>query len=551
MRLRQSLQTALLCASSALAAPHGPSCSAPIGFSKKCADFASDLVIEGGVVNGSSFVPAGTNFSVPIYDPTCNTGPPQSVPITRDMCRIVLEVSTSARSGFKMEAWLPTNWTGRFLSVGNGGLNGCISFDDMGYTAGLGFASVGTNNGHDGGGGLPFYNNADVVEDFAYRALHTGVVVGKQITQDFYGKPHDKSFYLGCSTGGRQGFKSAQDFPDDFDGIIAGAPAVAFNNLTSWSGHFYPITGPSNSSTFIPLPLWSVIHDDVMKQCDGLDGLVDGILEDPLMCHYDPSGLVCAEGSNSSACLTPTQVQTVKKFFAPLVNDQGDLVYPPIQYGVETEVAAFLANGQPFPYTTDWFRYAIYNDPNWDPATLGPKDYDYAAKLDPFGIQSWKGDLSAVRDRGAKVLHWHGLADAIISSDNSPRYYNHVRSTMNATSDELDKFYRFFRVSGTGHCRGGNGAHAIGQGGGEINGYEPSNNILMALVDWVEKGNAPDYIMGTKFVNDTESLGIELQRAHCRFPRRNQYKGEGDPNLPESWECVNTDEAVSWEVAQQ
>jgi feruloyl esterase len=365
-------------------------------------------------------------------------------------------------------------------------------------------------------------------------------VVGKQITKDFYGKRHDKAYYLGCSTGGRQGFKSAQDFPNDFDGIVAGAPAVAFNNLTSWSGHFYTLTGPANSSTFVSPALWMQVHTDVLKQCDELDGFTDGIIEDPLMCNYDPSGLACSgNGSNSSTCLTPDQLETVKGVYSPLLNDEGDLVYPRLQPGAETTAAFVLLNGVPFPYTADWFRYAVYNDPSWDPTKLNSTDYDNAARLNLFDIETFKGDLSGVKDRGTKVLHWHGGADFIISSDNSARYYNHVKDTMGLSSDELDDFYRYFLVSGTGHCGGGEGAHAVGQGLGEVNNYDPSDNVLMALVDWVENDNAPETIVGTKFVNDTQSLGIDFQRAHCKFPKRNQYKGEGNPDVIESWECVD------------
>jgi feruloyl esterase len=371
-------------------------------------------------------------------------------------------------------------------------------------------------------------------------SVHKNVVVGKQITKDFYGKPHNKSYYLGCSTGGRQGFKSAQDFPDDFDGIVAGAPAVAFNNLTSWSGHFYTLTGPTNSSTFVSPALWMRVHADVLKQCDELDGFKDGIIEDPLICNYDPSGLACSGiGSNSSTCLTPEQLETVNGVYSPLLNEKGDLVYPRLQPGAETTAAFVLLNGVPFPYTADWFRYAVYNDPNWDPTKLNSTDYDNAARLNLFNIETFKGDLSDVKDRGTKVLHWHGGADFIISSDNSARYYNHVKSTMGLSYDELDEFYRYFRVSGTGHCGGGDGAHAVGQGLGEVNNYDPSDNVLMALVDWVENGNAPETIVGTKFVNDTQSLGIDFQRAHCKFPKRNQYKGKGNPDVIESWECVN------------
>lgn len=136
-------------------------------------------------------------------------------------------------------------------------------------------------------------------------------MVGKQISETFYGRTHTNSYYLGCSTGGRQGLKLVQDFPDDIDGVVAGAPAASFSNLTSWSGYFYTVTGPVNSSTFIPAALWRVIHDDILRQCDGLDGYVDGILEDPNLCQYRPEALICAPGSNSTHCLAGEQANTV------------------------------------------------------------------------------------------------------------------------------------------------------------------------------------------------------------------------------------------------
>lgn len=161
MRLQPSLKATLLGAAPALAYP------ASTDFNSKCADLASSLEIDGGVVHTAEFVAAGTNFTAPVFDETCATAP---YTIQTDMCRVALYVATSDRSGFNMEAWLPSNWTGRFLSVGNGGLNGCISYDDLVYTAGLGFAAVGNNNGHNGTSGRPFLNNPDIIEDFAYRA---------------------------------------------------------------------------------------------------------------------------------------------------------------------------------------------------------------------------------------------------------------------------------------------------------------------------------------------------------------------------------------------
>ncbi|KAI8933864.1 hypothetical protein NX059_009562 [Plenodomus lindquistii] len=537
MMFKQSTCAALLSASAVFANPSPTGYPTTDSFNAKCAAIASRLSIEQSTIHFSQFVAAGTNLSLAGQDPTCGQ---TSIPVTADICRIALAVTTSNSSGFSMEAWLPSNWTGRFLSGGNGGLNGCIKYQDLAYASSLGFSAVGTNNGHNGTSGLPFYNKPEVVADFAYRAVHTGVVVGKKISEAFYGKKHKKSYYLGCSTGGRQGFKSAQDFPDDFDGIVAGAPAISFNNLTSWSGHFYNITGPSNASTFVTQAQWASVHADVLKQCDARDGVADGIIEFPFQCKYDPSGLACSAGSNATTCLTATQVNTVKAVYEPLYNDYGDLVYPRLQPGAELGAAAALLNGRSFPYTNDWFRYAIYNDPSWAPESISGKDYDYSARKNPFNIETWKGDLSAVKNRGAKVLHWHGAVDNIISSENSPRYYQHVSSTMGLSPAELDSFYRFFTVSGTGHCSGGDGANAIGQGTGLVNSLDPKENVLMAIVDWVEKGNAPETIIGTKFVNNTKSLGIEFQRAHCKYPKRNQYKGTGDVNLAESWECVDS-----------
>lgn len=395
------------------------------------------------------------------------------------------------------------------------------------------------NSGHNGTSGGAFYKNEDVVADFVWRSVHTGVILGKQITKSFYGRPHTKSYYLACSTGGRQGFKEVQDFPGDFDGVVAGAPAFAFDNLTSESGYFYTITGPPNSSTFVTAAMWQVIHQDVLKQCDKLDGYADGIIEDPLRCNYDPDDLLCSRPhANESACLTAEQALVVKKVYSPVLGPDGSVVYPRLEPGGEAQGVQILLNGAIFPYTQDWYRYVIYNDPSWDPATLSAEDMAYASKLNPQDSQTWKGDLSKFRDRGSKVLHYHGQADGLISADNSPRYYEHVAETMKLAPRELDDFYRFFRISGMQHCSGGPGAWEIGQGPTSAPTKDPDANILTAIVRWVEEGVAPETVMGTKYVNDSAASGVSFKRKHCRYPYRNAYKGKGDPTEPESWECV-------------
>ncbi|KAE9984041.1 hypothetical protein BLS_003192 [Venturia inaequalis] len=509
-------------------------------FQQTCANAISTLQLPNTTIWTSTFIPAGTNLTFPETNATC-TRTPQV--IRADFCRITMYVSTSNRSGISMEAWLPSSWTGRFLSTGNGGLQGCIQYIDMAYASGLGFATVGANGGHNGTSGGAFYNNEDIVIDFAWRSVHTNVLIGKEVTKQFYGEQHKKSFYLGCSTGGRQGMKSVQMFPNDFDGVVVGAPAVAFNNLTSWSGKFFLETGTNTSLTFVTAAQWAAIGADVMAQCDTLDGVKDGIIEDPSLCHYRPENLLCQNTTTTttttnktSTCLTPTQATTVRQIFSPFYGPTGDLIYPRMQPGSELLGAiGLLYGGIPFPYTTDWFRYAVYNDPTWQPSHLTSTDIDYAYTKNAGNVQSWVGDLSPFHAAGGKLLHYHGLADQVISSENSPRYYDFVKETMGLRSEQLDEWYRYFRISGMAHCSGGPGAWEIGQSAGFAT-EEAGGNVLMALVRWVEGGVGPETVTGVKFVNDTRSLGVLMERRHCRWPRRNTYLG-GDAGKADSWGC--------------
>jgi len=193
--------------------------------------------------------------------------------------------------------------------------------------------------------------------------VHTGAVVGKQITKAFFGKPNFNSFYLGCSTGGREGWKAAQDFPEDFDGIVAGAPAFDFNHLNAFSNHFFGILGTNTSATFVSPALWAVIHAEVLKQCDGIDGAVDGIIEDPELCYFRPEALIC--GANQTAnCLTGVQAAAVRRVYEPYYGQDGQLLYPRMQPGGELVSAGLLYNGGDFIYATvSAFRFALqHND---------------------------------------------------------------------------------------------------------------------------------------------------------------------------------------------
>ncbi|UJO25326.1 putative feruloyl esterase B-2 [Fulvia fulva] len=507
-----------------------------------CEGIAREFQRENVTVNFSRYIAAGTNVSLDQSTPELRscTRPSQVVPV--DLCRVAMYVSTSSRSGITLEAWLPTNWTGRFLSTGNGGLNGCLQYEDVAYGTSFGFATVGANNGHNGTRGLAFKDNPDVMEDFAWRSLYTETVVGKEITKAYYSKQQipGKSYYIGCSTGGRQGFKMVQDWPQLFDGVLVGAPALAFDNLTSWSGHFLPITGSNTSDTFVSPDKWALVHQDILKQCDALDGVKDGILEDPTLCSYKPVSLQCSStATNTSNCLTAKQVVTVQRVFEDYYGKNGALIFPRMQPGSELASSHIEYNGQPFPYTEDWFRYAILNDPTWNASTLNASTAAYAAAKNPFNIESWNGDLFPFAARGGKILHYHGQMDSIITSANSPRYYDHVAATMSQSPSELDEFYRFFRIGGMDHCTGGLGAYVVGQ---EFVAGSPfqdaQHNVLRRIIEWVEEGKAPESITGVRFVNDTVALGVDFERRHCRYPLRNECVDPDNYKDVESWRCV-------------
>jgi feruloyl esterase len=186
-------------------------------------------------------------------------------------------------------------------------------------------------------------------------SLHTMVVSGKRLTQQFYNETQRRSYYIGCSLGGRQGIKAAEMFPNDFDGIVAGSPALGFNNLISWRASFFPITGSVNSSNFITRTMWTTrIHDEILDQCDGLDGVLDGIIEDPTLCNFRPESLMCAKNRTTN-CLTPIQVEMVRQIFSPFYGEGGKLIYPAMQPGSEVEAVQKLYAGAPFSYSNVWF----------------------------------------------------------------------------------------------------------------------------------------------------------------------------------------------------
>ncbi|KAL5521023.1 hypothetical protein ACEPAG_8945 [Sanghuangporus baumii] len=461
---------------------------------------------------------------------TCET----QATVNVSLCRIQYVVNTSDISAITGEAWLPDDWNQRFVALGNGGLGGCIDYDNLHTGSSKGFAAIASNNGHDGDTGVYFANNSEVLADFTSRAVHTETLVGKQFVSTYYGQTQNSSYYVGCSTGGRQGIYAALHYPEDFDGILAGSPATNFNHLTGWSAMLQRFIGaPGNTSaSFIPSDLWNVISQEIFNQCDGFDGVVDGIITEPDDCQFRPEQLLCSSASNSTdSCVTMEQVEALRLIYAPLYGNNNTLLYPRYEPGAESSMGADrIFSGVPFSYAYDWMRYVVTNDVNFDYGQFGINDIYEMDALDPGNISTWSGDFSAFRERGGKLITYHGRADPLISGLNSKRMYDLVANTLGESN--LDDFYRLFLIPGMGHCFGGRGAVNFGQenatvpqpqagstgGTGTNVTTRQATDIWNDLISWVDGDGAPDTITGV-------SSDGTIFRTHCRYPQRSVWNG--------------------------
>ena len=392
---------------------------AEANFESACLSFAPQKYVYNSTLEILEYV---TNGTVLKLDDVASCARPNQTVIA-DFCRISLSVPTSNQSSISLEAWFPEQFSGRMLATGNGGLDGCIKYEELAYGVANGFGTLGTNNGHNGSSGESFLNNPDIFKNYAWRSVHTSAEVGKVLIRQFYDQNVTRSYYIGCSGGGRQGVKSTELFPFDFDGVFSGSPAVDFNNLYSYRATFYLDTGDINSVDFITSQTWSnLIHNEVLAQCDVIDGVSDGIIEDPVLCHFVPERILCGPNataadtsptSPSVTCLTSRQVSIVRQIFSPLLSANGSLVYPAMQPGSEILASQGLYAGVPWQLSEDYFRYVIFSDPTWDPASFNRTgDTTFANRLNPQNVRTWPSSLAKFRDRGGKLIMTHGQLEA-------------------------------------------------------------------------------------------------------------------------------------------
>ena len=465
--------------------------------------------------------------------------PPYGAPLTGlpAFCRVSGILHPTSDSVIRFEVWMPEkDWNHRFLGTGNGGFAGSISYGQLGDSLKRGFATAGTDTGHqaDAEDASWAYKHPEKITDFGYRALHLTTQRAKTIIDNFYGGPPTKSYFDSCSDGGREALMEAQRFPDDYDGILAGAPANNWTKLVSATVDESKVF-IGNPAAYIPSVKLPAITAAVLAQCDAQDGLKDGILNDPRACHFDPEVLLCKQDDELS-CLTAPQIASLKKIYAGGTDDEGHLIFPGLMPGDEEHLwkSWLVGNGPGVSlYTKNYFRYMVFDDPNWEALTADTDQAVHAAdQKTAHALNATDPDLSRFAARGGKLILYHGWNDPAISPLNTVHYYGQVQAKMG--NRKAASFVRLYMVPGMGHCTGGPGATSFGQFG-LTTAKGPKYGIFDALETWREQGTAPDTIIATKYGAASK---VEMTRPLCPYPQLAKYNGTGDPNDSASFACT-------------
>ncbi len=411
----------------------------------------------------------------------------------------------------QFELRLPTaRWTGRYLQGGCGGncgviMSGLAPRCDVQVAYAGGFAVGFENSGHTGGDGVWALGGRTVREDFAFRAAHAFAVAAKAIISVYYGRTPEFSYFQGCSDGGREAMMETQRYPEDFNGVIAGSPAFAIAEAMErfiWEARW---GRDAHGSLVLDEAAVTLLHAAVMSACDALDGVKDGQIDDPRLCHFDPATLACRAGRSAPQCLTAAQAEVAKKLYLGPVDASGrHLFYGGEPYGSELSwverYALPMMGGAMFE---DAVQNMIFQRAPGAAASLQAWQFDAAsfAELSRRGaIYDARGtDLRGFRERGGKLILWQGFADPAAGAYGLPDYYSRLSSEAGGLQ-AARSFARMFLIPGVYHCAGG---------------YVPyEEDLLGALVDWVELGQAPDFVMATALLKD----GISRSRPVFAYP---------------------------------
>jgi len=472
-------------------------------------DALSALTIANGAVTAATDVAAGA------FEPPAGRGrvggPGSTNPFARlgAFCRVAVTLKPAPKSDIKAEVWMPAgNWNGKLQVVGNGGFAGTISYPAMATALAAGYAAASTDTGHTGPASNTFAND-DVLVDFAHRAIHETTAAAKRVIDGFYGAPARLAYFNGCSTGGRQALTEVQRYPEDFQGVIGGAPAIYTTRQAFGQIWFHQAIAEGPGA--IPKEKLPTIHEGALAACDADDGARDGVIENPLACRFDPAVLAC-KGADQTSCLTAPQVEAVKRVYAGASNTRtGEKIFPGLERGSELGWSPV-----PVGYAVDYFKHIVFKDPNWDPKTL---NFDgHLAEMHPAAHQVFEANdsrIGAFVGRGSKLIMYQGWAEPGIPPAHVVAYYGNVLAQTQNARDAV----RLFMVPGMGHCGGGNGASTF--------------DMVAALDAWVTTGRAPEQVPASR-VRDGK---VDRTRLLCAWPKTASYSGSGSPDDASSFVC--------------
>ncbi|MGA2549139.1 MAG: tannase/feruloyl esterase family alpha/beta hydrolase [Burkholderiaceae bacterium] len=529
----------------------------PVASAATCASLATLALPNATIttatsITGGSFTPPGST--------TALTGLP-------DFCRVSGIATPTSDSIITFEVWIPTDGTynGKFEQLGCGGFCGSISYAGLAEGIERGFATAATDDGSQTGGTALFaLGHPEKIVDFGYRALKETTDKSKDVIAALVGKGPTRSYFNGCSDGGREALMEAQRFPNDFDGIIVGSPANYWTHLLVGAiyGQQALLIDPAS---YVPPTLLPVLTSAVLAQCAGKDGglATDDFLNNPLACHFDPAKVQCASGQDPTTCLSAAQVKAVRAIYTGVRNPvTGRQIFPGLEPGEESNPANWpvwitgalrvptlsnnLATGESLAafFGYGFFADMVFQNPAFDYTTFNfTSDVAYTDKKLAGILNSTNPDLSRFKEHGGKMIHYVGWGDSAISPRNTLNYYHSVQNEMGG-EESVYSFYRLFMVPGMSHCSGGPGANAFGNA---LNGpvVDARHDLLKALDKWVEEGVAPNEFIATKYVNDTPASGVAFQRPLCLFPEVARYKGSGDPTAASSFACVKESHGAS------
>ena len=486
-----------------------------------CANLLASLSIANGQITMAEAVSAGM-FEPPMAPgarPLSDTAKAQYAALP-SFCRVAATLTPSDDSDIKVEVWLPETWNGKLQAVGNGAFTGSIRYGggrSLAYGVDLGYASASTDTGHEGGSASFGLGHPEKVVDFGWRSTHEMTVAAKQIIETYYGEPAEYAYWHGCSAGGRQALKQAQRFPNDFDGIIAGAPG---NDWTGRAVAALRVAKPleANEAARLSEEKRSLVHDAVLEACDADDGVTDGVVGDPERCNFDPSALLC-QGADSPSCLTEAQLKTVSMLYSSPENPKTGRAITGLLPGSELDWTDLGWTRSARDTGVEQFKYLVDEDPDW---TIDRFDFDRdivrAEETDSDTLNALDADLRPFIENGGKVIAYHGWSDAQISPANATQYYERVVETVGDQS-AVDDSYRLFMAPGMGHCGGGEGPNRF--------------DALAALESWVEDGNAPDHIVASR---ERDGM-VDRTRPLCPYPQLAVYSGSGSTDDAASFAC--------------